>query len=734
MAARLGLRSAAVVVGGVQQVCRCKEHGMLSAICQLTAVRDGDLIFFVRHSNGNSTEFEDAVRSVGTKPDVFHVGMFCSRVRSIVHAVPNEGVICEPVDDVLWRIDADHIDVLTVQTQTDLVAENAAHWALSRVGCRYNDIFSPDSLDSTGAEAYYCCQLVTKAYANYGLDTLCPSHTLNFADAHGRILPFWQHYYEERGALIPQGGKGSHPSKLITSSHLRRRFAKTLTRMGKFVVPDLVESALHFVHGSRLAAQTAAAFDIIEPRSGVVRTQCAIADSQLIDAAVRDAREAQPNWAFQSAQQRGVIFRRASSLIRESVEELAKLETLDCGKPIRESRDDVLSCADCFEFFAGTAHNLAGSHFPLENNERFAYTLREPFGVVGAIGVWNYPMQTASWKIAPALMCGNAVIYKPSPLAPLSSLVLALILQKAGLPDGILSVVQGDGETGRLLCEHEGIDKVTFTGSSATGSKVLAACSRLGHLKPATMELGGKSSCIVFPDADLDVAVNGALMANFYSQGEVCSNASKILVHDLLIDEFRKRILAATKAIQVGDPLDEKTRMGALISNEHLIKVKSLIDEACKQGAKVLCGGERVTVKGLEGGFYLSPAIIENVNSSMRIYKEEIFGPVMMLIPFETFEEAVQIANDTPYGLAAGVFTNDMNTAYTAVCRLRAGNVYVNTYNDTNTMVPFGGMKQSGFGRENGVAALEAFSQIKSVFINASKKLDNPFAVPSEPS
>ncbi|VDK68915.1 unnamed protein product [Anisakis simplex] len=294
--------------------------------------------------------------------------------------------------------------------------------------------------------------------------------------------------------------------------------------------------------------------------------------------------------------------------------------------------------------------------------------MREPFGVVAAIGVWNYPMQTASWKIAPALICGNAVVYKPSPLAPLTSLVLALILQSAGLPDGILSIVQGDGETGRMLCEHKGVDKVTFTGSSTTGSKVLTACSRYGSLKPATMELGGKSSCIVFPDADLEVAVNGALMANFFSQGEVCSNASKILVHDLLLPEFRERIFAATNAIKVGDPLDESTRMGALISEEHLNKVKGLIDEARQQGATVLCGGERMTVQGLEGGYYLSPAIIENVRTDMRIYQEEIFGPVLMLIPFETLEEAIQIANDTPYGLAAGIFTKFVLLSLFFIC------------------------------------------------------------------
>uniref|UniRef100_A0A0M3ILC3 Aldedh domain-containing protein n=1 Tax=Ascaris lumbricoides TaxID=6252 RepID=A0A0M3ILC3_ASCLU len=704
---------------------------MLASICQLSAVRDGDLIFFVRHGDGSRTEFEDAVRSVGRQPDVFHVGMFCSDTQSIVHAVPNGGVICEQVDDALQRVDADHVDVFTVHTQTDEVAKGAARWACTRIGCQYNDIFSANSLDSKGVESYYCCQLVVKAYANSGLDTLCPPHTLNFADAQGRILPFWQRYYEERNAQIPQGQKGSHPSKLIVSPHLRRRFARALSHMGKFVVPELVDCALHFVHGSRLAAQTAVTFDVIQPRSGVVTTQCSAADLQMVDAAIRDAQRVLPTWALQSAQQRSVVLRRAASLIRDSLEQLAKLETLDCGKPICESRSDVLSSADCFEFFAGTAHNLAGRHFPLESTERFAYTLREPYGVVAAIGVWNYPMQTASWKIAPALMCGNAVVYKPSPLAPLTSLALALILQNAGLPDGILSIVQGDGETGRLLCEHKGVDKVTFTGSSATGSKVLSACSRLGSLKPATMELGGKSACIVFPDADLNVAVNGALMANFYSQGEVCSNASKVLVHDLLIDEFRERVLAATNAIPIGDPLDEKTRMGALISEEHLRKVKKLIDDARKMGATVLCGGERVIVEGLEGGFYLGPAIIQGVNPNMQIYKEEVFGPVMMLIPFETFEQAIEIANDTPYGLAAGIFTNDMNIAYTAACRLQAGNIYVNTYNDTNAMVPFGGMRQSGFGRENGVAALEAFSQIKSVFVNASKKLDNPFLVPN---
>ncbi|VDO08884.1 unnamed protein product [Brugia timori] len=336
-------------------------------------------------------------------------------------------------------------------------------------------------------------------------------------------------------------------------------------------------------------------------------------------------------------------------------------------------------------------------------------------------------MLTASWKIAPALMCGNAVLYKPSPFAPITSVVLAQILQAAGLPDGVLSVLQGEGETGQAICEHGGINKVTFTGSTATGSKILASCSLLDRIKPVTLELGGKSAMIICEDADIDVAVTGALMANFFAQGEVCSNASKVLVHVSRYDEFRQKVVKQTKNLAIGDPLLKETKIGATISREHLNKVKTYISEAVQQGAKLLCGGDEVKVKGLENGYYLSPAILDSINEQMKIYKEEVFGAAMLIIPFQNNEDAIRMANDTLYGLAAGVFTRNLHLAYSLASKLHAGNIYVNTFNITNAMIPFGGMKQSGFGRENGIAALEAFSQLKSVFVNASEKLDNPF-------
>ncbi|VDK68604.1 unnamed protein product [Litomosoides sigmodontis] len=627
--------------------------------------------------------------------------------------------------NVLEKLSPGSFEVYRAQL-SETVRINACKWAKYKVGADYNDIFSPNMRNSKGNEAFYCCQLVAKSYEAAGISDFCPSHELNFKDSNGKTLPFWEEYYRVRSLPIPQDMPGSHPSKLIHSKYLKLHFARFYMPLAKFVVPKTIDDALHFIRGARAVLTASKHFEVYQPRSGEVLARCGCASAEVVDEVVKDASEAQKSWAALNVQERGVVLRRAASMIRNAEDQLAYFETLDCGKPIEESRWDMAGSADTFEFFGGALHNIAGNHFPL-GSDNYAYTERVPWGTVGAIGVWNYPMLTASWKIAPALMCGNAVIYKPSPFAPITSVLLAQILQAAGLPDGVLSVLQGEGETGQAICEHRGINKVSFTGSTATGSKILASCSLLGGIKPVTLELGGKSAMIVCEDADIDIAITGAFMANFFAQGEVCSNASKVLVHMSRYDEFRQKVVKQTKNLVIGDPLLKETKIGATISREHLSKVKAYIDEAVRQGAKLLCGGDEVKIKGLEGGYYLAPAVLDSITEQMTIYKEEVFGAVMLIIPFQSNEDAIRMANDTPYGLAAGVFTKNLNRAYSVASKLHAGNVYVNTFNVTNAMIPFGGMKQSGFGRENGIAALEAFSQIKSVYVNASEKLDNPF-------
>ncbi len=354
-----------------------------------------------------------------------------------------------------------------------------------------------------------------------------------------------------------------------------------------------------------------------------------------------------------------------------------------------------------------------GEHIDLGG--AFAYTRREPLGVVAAIGAWNYPIQIACWKAAPALACGNAVVFKPSELTPLSALQLAAILKEAGLPDGVFNVVQGGRETGSLLPGHPGVDKVSLTGSVPTGRAVMAAAG--AAIKPATMELGGKSPLIVFEDADLDSAVGGAMLGNFYSAGQICSNGTRVFVHRRIRDDFLSRLVARTEAMRLGDPLDPATQMGPLISAAQREKVRFYIDAGRAEGATLRSGGSVPQLQGFEGGFFLAPTIFADVRDTMRIAREEIFGPVMCVLDFDDEDEVIARANDTEFGLAAGVFTRDLARGHRVIARLDAGTCWINTYNLTPVEMPFGGVKRSGVGRENGRAAIEHYTRLKSVYV-----------------
>ncbi len=456
-------------------------------------------------------------------------------------------------------------------------------------------------------------------------------------------------------------------------------------------------------------------FASINPATGEVLGYVTAAGAAQVNAAVRAAQKAQAGWGGMTGTERARVLRRAADLLRSRNQELAELETRDTGKPIQETRVvDVASGADCFEYFAGLAQSLSGEHIDL-GTQAFGYTRREPLGVVAGIGAWNYPLQIACWKAAPALACGNAMIFKPAELTPFTAVKLQEILLEAGVPPGVFQVVQGFADTGRLLTRHPDIRKVSLTGEVGTGKAVMSDAAQT--LKNVTLELGGKSPLIVFEDAKLDNAVAGALLANFYSSGQVCSNGTRVFVHRSIRAAFLERLVKRVGAMRIGDPMNPETQVGALVSEQHMHKVLYYIDRGRAEGARVLTGGMRVTTGELGKGYFVAPTVFDNCRDDMTIVREEIFGPVMSVLEFEDEQEVIERANATEFGLAAGVFTNDLTRAHRVIARLQAGTCWINQYNVTPIELPFGGVKLSGLGRENGRAAIEHYTQLKSVYV-----------------
>ena len=477
---------------------------------------------------------------------------------------------------------------------------------------------------------------------------------------------------------------------------------------------DVQPAASHFIAGRFHEGGDGDRIASIYPATTEVIAEVRAATPQVVDEAVQAAVDAQRDWGRRSGVERGRVLRRAADLLRARNDDLSRLETLDTGKPIAETLvADAASGADCLEYFGGLAGAIAGEHVDLGGS--FGYTRREPLGVVAAIGAWNYPIQIACWKAAPALACGNGVVFKPSELTPLSALRLAAILVEAGLPPGVFNVVQGRGETGRSLVEHPAVAKVSLTGSVATGQRVMAAAG--AGIKAATMELGGKSPLIVFDDAHLDNAVGGALLANFYSAGQICSNGTRVFVQRGLLAEFLRRLVARTDAIRLGDPLDPATQMGPLISAAQRDKVLAYVAAGKAEGGRLLSGEDAPRVRGFEKGFFVRPTIFADVADDMRIAREEIFGPVMSVLAFDDEDEVIDRANATEFGLAAGVFTRDIQRAHRCVALLQAGTCWINAYNLTPVELPFGGVKKSGVGRENSRAAIEHYTRLKSVYV-----------------
>jgi betaine-aldehyde dehydrogenase len=481
--------------------------------------------------------------------------------------------------------------------------------------------------------------------------------------------------------------------------------------------------ASHFIDGAYVEDAAGRPIDSIYAATGEVIARVHSATPEIIACAVASAKAAQKAWARTPPVERGRVLRRAADLIRARNRELSTLETLDTGKPLQETLvADATSGADALEYFGGIAGAIAGQHIDLGGD--FVYTRREPLGVCVGIGAWNYPTQIACWKAAPALVCGNAMIFKPSELTPLCTLKIAEILMEAGLPAGLFNVVQGYGDVGGALVAHPAVDKVSLTGSVATGRRVMAEAG--AGVKHATMELGGKSPLIIFEDADLEDAVGAAMLGNFYSAGQVCSNGTRVFVHRSLKARFLDRLAERTSRIVIGDPLDEATQMGPLISAAQKEKVLSYIALGRQESARLICGGGEPRVEGFDKGLFVQPVIFADVTDTMRIASEEIFGPVMCVLDFDGEDEAVARANATEFGLAAGVFTKDLARAHRVVAALEAGTCWINTYNRTPVEAPFGGSKRSGVGRENSMAAIEHYSQLKSVYV-ATGPVESPY-------
>jgi len=479
-----------------------------------------------------------------------------------------------------------------------------------------------------------------------------------------------------------------------------------------------------FVNGQYIANKTGELFDVINPATGEVIYRVEQADDNVMSQALASAESGFQTWSKMSGVERSRILLKAVALLRERNDELAKVEVLDTGKPLQEALEvDVVTGADAIEFFAGVAPSIEGNQQDLGGD--FYYTRREPLGICAGIGAWNYPLQIACWKSAPALAAGNSMIFKPSEETPMGALKLAEIFIEAGVPAGVFNVVQGDHRVGQMLTANPNIAKVSFTGEVGTGKKVMADSA--SSLKDVTMELGGKSPLIVFDDADVEQAVSAAMLANFYTQGEVCTNGTRVFVQRGIYDAFVEQLVERTKNnIIAGDPLDVKTNFGALISEKHQKLVLSYIEKGIAEGAEVLVGGTAINPESSPNGYFVAPTIFANCHDDMTIIKEEIFGPVLSLLVFDDEDEVVRRANDTQLGLAAGVFTQNIQTAHRVIHQIEAGICWINAYGASPAEMPVGGYKQSGIGRENGLMTLNQYTQVKSVYVGMNP-IESPF-------
>ena len=479
-------------------------------------------------------------------------------------------------------------------------------------------------------------------------------------------------------------------------------------------------TASHFIDGEYVEDSSGTPINIIYPATGEIIGKVYSATPAIIERAIESGTKAQKAWARLSGTERGRVLNRAASIIRERNYDLSVLETYDTGKPISETLyADATSAADALEYFGGLAGSITGEHIPLPDGN-WAYTRREPLGLCVGIGAWNYPTQIACWKGAPALACGNAMIFKPSEVTPLCALKVAEILIEAGLSPGLYNVIQGLGDVGATLVSDPRVDKVSLTGSVPTGRKVYASAA--SQMKHVTMELGGKSPLIIFDDADLENAVSGAILANFYSTGQICSNGTRVFVQRKIQDAFLERLVERLGQAVIGDPQDETTNFGPMVSQRQLDIVLEYFEKAKNEGARLITGGNPIA----GDGFFIEPTVFADVTDDMTIACEEVFGPLMSVLTFDDENEVITRANATEFGLAAGVFTADLSRGHRMVDALDAGTCFINSYNDAPVEVPFGGVKMSGVGRENSKAAITHYSQLKSVFVRMDD-MESPF-------
>jgi acyl-CoA reductase-like NAD-dependent aldehyde dehydrogenase len=483
-----------------------------------------------------------------------------------------------------------------------------------------------------------------------------------------------------------------------------------------------------FINGQYVDAASGETFDVINPATNEKLATVAKAGKADIDTAVTAAREAfdKGKWVRMGAARRASAIYKLASIMRSRFEEIARLEVLNNGKAISQAKAELTQAIEDFEFFAGAATKITGSTIPVPG-AFLNYTVREPIGVCAQIVPWNYPIMMAAWKLAPALAAGNTVILKPASATPLTALFLGELSVEAGIPAGVVNVVPGPGaEIGVYLAEHPGVDKIAFTGETETGRDIMRRAA--GTLKRISLELGGKSPNIVFEDADLDHAVNGSLFAIYYSAGQSCEARSRLFVHDSIYDRFVDQFVAKTASLKLGDPLDPSTQVGSLISPKHLEKVHSYVNIGKEEGAQVLTGGGKPG-NGLDKGNFYMPTVLAGVTNSARVAQEEIFGPVVTIMPFSSEAEAIQLANDVVYGLAGTIWTNNVGRAHRVAGAIRSGVVTVNTPFTAFPGLPFGGYKQSGFGRELSMEAMELYTELKSVLIYTGEKPMNPFGV-----
>ena len=489
--------------------------------------------------------------------------------------------------------------------------------------------------------------------------------------------------------------------------------------VSEIIKPRLQPDKL-FIDGRWEDSAQGRTIDVINPATGELLTTVPDADASDVDRAVRGARASfeKKTWRGMDPSRKEKILWGISEILDKNREELAVLESLENGKTVREAAGaDVSPAIDAFRYYAGWVRKIYGETIPVDG-PYLNYTLREPIGVVGAIVPWNYPLQLAVWKLAPALACGCSVVLKPSEMTPLTALKLARYCLEAGVPEGVVNVVTGYGATaGEALALHMDVDKISFTGSIRTARRLMAASGE-SNLKRLSLELGGKSPNIIFPDCDMEAAIKSAFWAIFANKGEICSAGSRLLVHQDIHDKFLDELSSRAKKMKLGDPLDKSTQMGSQISARQMETILAYIQSGRDQGARLLCGGERDTEGAKSKGFFVKPTIFSDVRPDMRIAQEEIFGPVLAAIRFRDAEEAVAIANGTIYGLVAAVWTRDVKLAHRLAADIKAGSVWINTYNGFDTGPPFGGYKQSGFGRDLGSYALDQYTNVKSVWIS----------------